>query len=120
MIGGLSPIPSGGGIPAGKEGVQHSPRDVQPVLQEFYVHSEMEIGLIPPSYYERAPQKTSLLKEGGSSFIIGTDAHTHIHADARISPMSHINVIIAAGGSSLRYGKENKLLEPCEIGRAHV
>ena len=27
--------------------------------------------------------------------------------------MSHINVIIAAGGSSLRYGNENKLLEPC-------
>ena len=27
--------------------------------------------------------------------------------------MSHINVIIAAGGSGLRYGKENKLLEPC-------
>ena len=58
-------------------------------------------------------EKTSLLKERGSSFIIVTDAHTHIHADARISPMSHINVIIAAGGSSLRYGKENKLLEPC-------
>lgn len=82
-------------------------------MQEFYVHSEMEIRLIPPSYYERAPQKTSLLKERDSSFIIGTDAHAHIHADTRISPMSHINVIIAAGGSSLRYGKENKLLEPC-------
>ena len=27
--------------------------------------------------------------------------------------MSHINVVIAAGGSGLRYGKENKLLEPC-------
>ena len=27
--------------------------------------------------------------------------------------MPHVNVIIAAGGSSLRYGKENKLLEPC-------
>lgn len=27
--------------------------------------------------------------------------------------MSHINVIIAAGGASLRYGKENKLFEPC-------
>ena len=30
-----------------------------------------------------------------------------------MSPMSHINVVIAAGGSGLRYGKENKLLEPC-------
>ena len=27
--------------------------------------------------------------------------------------MAHINVVIAAGGSGLRYGKENKLLEPC-------
>ena len=27
--------------------------------------------------------------------------------------MSTINVVVAAGGSSLRYGKENKLLEPC-------
>ena len=35
MIGGLSSIPSGGGKPEGKEGVQYSPRDVQPVDRIF-------------------------------------------------------------------------------------